>query len=89
MEDKELVKTIEFIQGSYAKKLESYEIKLIKEELKGYTFDDFMKELKPPLLRRVEYFSVQRLHQIIEENKELQRLKESLGIKSFDELYEN
>ena len=82
-------KVIEFIEGYYHRKLENVEIKALSEELKNFTYDSFMKELKFPLLKRVEYFTVSQLHKIVEEFKELENLKERLGIKSFDEIYEN
>lgn len=89
MEDDDLIKVVDFIEGYYNRKLEVKEIKAIKEELKGYDFEKFINNLKFPLLKKAEYFKVQALHRIVEEDKELQDLKDSLGIKSFDELYEN
>lgn len=89
MDNDNLEKVVEFIEGAYNRKLEIAEIKLLKEELKDYTYESFMENIKYPLLKKVDYFKVQALHKIIEEDKELQDLKESLGIKSFDELYEN
>ena len=89
MDNDNLEKVVEFIEGSYNRKLEIAEIKLLKEELKDYTYESFMENIKYPLLQKVDYFKVQALHKIILENKELQDLKERLGIKSFDELYEN
>lgn len=89
MDNNNLEKVVEFIEGAYNRKLEIAEIKLLKEELKDYTYESFMENIKYPLLKKVDYFKVQALHKIIEEDKELQDLKESLGIKSFDELYEN
>lgn len=89
MDNNDLIKIIEFIEGYYHRKLEKTEIKALSEELKDFTYDSFMKELKFPLLKKVEYFTVAQLHKIIEEFKELEKLKERLGIKSFDEIYEN
>ena len=89
MNNDDLEKVVEFIEGAYSRKLEIAEIKLLKDELKDYTYESFMENIKYPLLQKVDYFKVQALHKIIEEDKELQDLKESLGIKSFDELYEN
>ena len=89
MEDKELIKTIEFIQGAYNRTLTAPEIKLLKEELKDYDYNKFIEKLKFPLLKKVDFFTVASLHKIIEEDQELERFKQSLGIKSFDELYEN
>lgn len=82
-------KTIEFIEGYYHRKLETSEIKALSEELKDYTYEDFINELKFPLLKKVEYFTVANLHKIILENKEIEEYKKNLGIKSLDELYEN
>lgn len=89
MEDKELIKTIEFTQGAYSRTLTAPEIKLLKEELKDYDYNKFIENLKFPLLKKVDFFTVASLHKIIEEDQELERFKQSLGIKSFDELYEN
>ena len=89
MEDKELIKTIEFIQGAYNRNLTSPEIKLLKEELKGYDYDKFMENIKFPLLKKVEYFTVASLHKIIEDDKELEEFKKHLGITSWEELYDN
>lgn len=89
MEDKELIKTIEFIQGAYNRTLTAPEIKLLKEELKDYDYNKFIENLKFPLIKKVDFFTVASLHKIIEEDQELERFKQSLGIKSFDELYEN
>lgn len=82
-------KTIEFLEGYYHRKLEKTEIIVLSEELRDFTYDSFMEEIKFPLLKKVEYFTVAQLHKIVEESKELVRFRESLGIKSFDELYEN
>lgn len=89
MDDNDLYKTIKFIEGYYNRKIENNEIVALKDELKDYTYETFLSELKYPLLKKVDYFKVQALHRIIEDDKELQDLKERLGIKSFDELYEN
>lgn len=89
MDDNDLYKTIKFIEGYYNRKIENNEIVALKDELKDYTYETFLSELKYPLLKKVDYFKVQALHRIIEDDKELQDLKERLEIKSFDELYEN
>lgn len=89
MEDKELARVIDFIEGYYSRKLDSNEIKAIKFELKDFNFEKFHKELSFPLLKKVEYFTVAQLHKIIEEYKDLQAMKSDLGINSFEELYEN
>ena len=89
MEDDDLVKVVDFIEGYYNRKLDVKEIKIIKEELKDYDYEKFMANIKFPLLKKVEYFTVQKLYQIIEDDRELEAFKEHLGIKSFEELYEN
>lgn len=89
METKELARVIDFIEGYYSRKLDNNEIKAIKFELKNFDFEKFHKELSFQLLKKVEYFTVASLHKIIEEYKEIQKFKESLGINSFDEIYEN
>ena len=82
-------KIIEFIEGYYHRKLDPSEVKTLAEELKNYDYQKFMDNLKFPLLKKVDFFTVASLHKIIEEDQELERFKQSLGIKSFDELYEN
>ncbi len=82
-------KLVDFIEGYYHRKLEKNEILALAEEVKDFTFDDFVENFKFQLLKKVEYFTVAQLHKIIEEYKEIQKFKESLGINSFDELYEN
>ena len=89
MNKEDFGKIVEFIEGNYSRTLAKNELVVMKEELKDYTYESFMENIKYPLLKKVDYFKVQALHKIIEEDKELQDLKESLGIKSFDELYEN
>jgi hypothetical protein len=82
-------KIVEYIEGAYNRNLDKKELILLKDELKDYTYESFMSELKFTLLKKVEYFTIQKLYKVIEENQELQELKSRLGIKSFDELYEN
>lgn len=82
-------KIIEFIEGYYHRKLEPSEVKTLAEELKNYDYNSFMENLKTPLLQRVGYFTMAELHKIIEEDKELERYKRSLGVQSLNELYEN
>lgn len=89
MNEDDLENVVEFIEGAYNRKLEIAEIKLLKDELKDYTYESFMENIKYPLLKKMDYFKIQALHKVIEEDKELQDLKDRLGIKSFDELYEN
>ena len=82
-------KTVNLIEGYYNRKLSDKEIRALAEEVKDITFYEFVNEIKFPLLKKVEYFTVAKLHKIIEEFKELREFKRSLEIKSFDELYEN
>lgn len=89
MEDKELIQVIEFLQASYNRQLNNSEIKLLKEELKDYDYEKFINNIKFPLLKKVDYFTIQALHKIVEDDKDLQHLRDSLGIKSFEELYDN
>lgn len=89
MAQNELIKIIDFIEGHYARKLDIKEIKSLSEELKDYDYEKFINNLKTQLLLKVEYFTVEKLHNIIEEDKKLEHLRQSVGIKSFDELYEN
>lgn len=82
-------KIVDLIEGSYNRELDRKELVLLKEELKDYTYESFIENIKFPLLKKVEYFTIQKLHKIVEEAKELQEFKEHLGIKSFNELYDN
>lgn len=82
-------KVIEFIEGYFHRKLEQNEVKALAEELKDYDYDKFMENIKFPLLKKVEYFTVSSLHKIIEDDKELEEFKKHLGITSWDELYDN
>lgn len=89
MDNKELVKVVDFIEGYYHRKLEVGEIKAIKEELKEFSFDEFIQDFKYPLLKRVQYFSVVQLHKIFEEHKELEEMRKRYNVKSWDDLYDN
>lgn len=89
MDNEDLMKIIECIEGMYHRELDKAEIKLLKEELNNYTYESFVENIKFPLFKKVEYFTIQKLHKIVEEAKELQEFKEHLGIKSFNELYDN
>lgn len=89
MNKEDFGKIVEFIEGNYSRALAKNELVVMKEELKDYTYESFMENIKYPLLKKADYFKVQALHKIIEEDKELQDLKDRLGIKSFGELYEN
>lgn len=82
-------RVIEFIEGYYHRKLETSEIKALAEELKDFDYESFINNFKFPLLKKVDYFTIAKLHQIILEYKELENLKQNLGIRSFDELYAN
>lgn len=82
-------KIVNFIEGYYRRKLEKNEIIALSIELKDFTYEDFIEKLKKPLLKRVEYFSVAQLSQIIQDYREKEKLKERLGINDFEELYEN
>lgn len=82
-------KIIDFIEGYYHRRLEANEIKALAEEVKNFDYSSFMENFKFPLLKKVEYFSVAQLHKIIDEYTELKKLKVTLGINNFDELYDN
>lgn len=82
-------KIVNFIEGYYRRKLEKNEIIALSIELKDFTYEDFIEKFKKPLLKRVEYFSVAQLSQIIQDYREKEKLKERLGINDFEELYEN
>ena len=89
MEKENYTKIVELIEGYYSRKLDKNELLALKDELKDKTYEVFINDIKLPLLKKVEYFSVANLHKIIEDYRELEEMKRNLGIKSFDELYEN
>lgn len=82
-------KILEFLEGYYHRKIEPNEIKVLAEELKDYDYDKFMENIKGPLLKKVDYFTISNLHKIIEDDRELEVYKKHLGITSWNELYEN
>lgn len=82
-------KTIDFIEGYYHRKLDKNEIMALAEELKDFSFEDFMKNIRFPLLERVQFFTVAQLHKIIEEHKELEEMKKHYNVKNWDDLYDN
>lgn len=82
-------KILDYIEGMYSKKLSDKEIFVLNKMLKNETLESFIEKYEFVLTKRVEYFTPAKMKQLIEENKELQELKNRLGIKSFDELYEN
>lgn len=89
MEDKELIKVAEFIEGFYNRKLEKSELIVMRDELKSYNYDKFVRNIKYPLTRKVRFFNVRELSNIIQEDKELDHLRDSLNLDDFDELFEN
>ena len=89
MEDRELIKVAEFIEGFYNRKLEKSELIVMRDELKDYDYDKFMRNIKFPLTKKVRYFNLRELANIIEQDKELDHLRDSLNISNFDELFEN
>ena len=70
MADKELMKVVEFIE-KYYRKLKIEEIKALKDELKNYNYQTFLEVIKPKLLANVKYFNIATIHQIIQENAEI------------------
>lgn len=89
MDKEDFNKIVIFLQGQYNRELNKQELVVLREELKDYTYEKFMNNLKFPLLKKVDYFTVQALHKIILDDIDLQHLRDSLGIESFEELYEN
>ena len=89
MNKAEVKEVARFIQAYYNRELKEDEIRAIEIEVSDLSMNDFIENIKFPLLKKVEFFSVAQLHKIIEEYKELEEMKRHLGIKSWDELYEN
>lgn len=90
MDNKELIKVIDFIEGYYHRKLEASEIKATKEELKDIkSYEEFIENFKQPLLARVQYFNVVQLHKLIKEREQTLKFLRDAGVKSWEELYDN
>lgn len=89
MDDKDFIKIIEFIQGAYNRILSNSEIKIIKDELEDITYKEFIESIKTTLLAKVDYFTVQELHKVVDDYREAREWLQRAGLKSFDELYEN
>lgn len=89
MDREDFNKIIEFIEGNYNRTLNKQELIALKRELKNYDYQKFIDNLSFPLLKKVDYFTVQALHKIVLDDIDLQHLRDSLGVKSFNELYEN
>lgn len=67
MENKDLIKAVKVIESNFSRKLNGNEIKALSEELKNYTYKQFEEDIKPKLLNKTDYFTVQALHKIIVE----------------------
>ncbi len=90
MSDNDLEQVISFIENYYSTLLTDDQIILIKEELEGYTFTEFLKRIKKPLLKEVNYFTVAGLHRIVEDDKRAKRwLDQFTGIDTWEDLYAN
>lgn len=77
------------IEGYYHRALEDNEVSALYDELQNLTYETYKSDIEFPLLKKIEYFTVAGLHRIIEEYNGLEEMKRHLGIKSWDELYEN
>lgn len=82
-------KVINFIESYYKIKLSENEIRVLSQELKGYTYNMFLSEIKEPLLISVEYFTVAQLHRIIENNKQANMFLERMEAESWDDFFAN
>lgn len=69
MNETDLTKTIEFIETYFHITLSDNEIIAISNELKDYTYDEFIKYYKSILLETIDFFTVAKLHNIIKNNK--------------------
>ena len=70
------------------KKFTPEEYKTGYEMLKDYTTEQF-DEFIELMLKKMEYFSLANLKKIIEDVENTEKLRKSLGLKTWDELYEN
>jgi len=90
MNKEEFQKIVDYIEGMYHRQLETKELKILKEEVTFCKdFEEFKNKFAFTLLKRVEYFTIQQLHKLIEERKETELFLKQNGLNSFDELYEN
>lgn len=89
MNEADLKKVIDFIETYYNTHLTDNQILAINEELKGYTYDSFIENIKTPLLIAVDYFTVAGLHRIIENDKKADEYLKRSGKKSWNEFYAN
>ncbi len=70
------------------KKFTPEEYKAGYELLEKYTVEQF-DEFIELMLKKMEYFSLANLKKIIDETEDTEKFRESLGLQSWDELYEN
>lgn len=89
MDDKDFIEIIKFIQGAYSRKLSDDEIKLLRTELKDISIEEFKEDIEFTLMKKVDYFTIQALHKILEEHREIRNWLKGSGLKSLDDLYEN
>ena len=80
---------IEYLQGFYSRKLSEEEILTLNDMLKNETLPEFKRKYSNILSKKVEYFTPAKMQQVIDEKKEIERWKASVGIKDLNELYEN
>lgn len=82
-------KILDYLEGMYSRKFTDKEIVVLGEMLKGETLDTFKNKYQFVLSKKVEYFTPNKMQQLINERAEIQKWLDSVGLKSLDELYEN
>ena len=89
MIDTELIKVARWVNGYYHRELTEDEIIAIKRELADITYPEFKEHIEFSLLKKVDYFTVQALHKIIEDFREMRNWLKESNLNSFNDLYEN
>lgn len=89
MLDEDLEKVISFLESYYSISLTDNQILAINEELKGYTYNEFLENIKNPLLISCNFFTIADLHRIIENNKQTKEFLTRTGRRTWEEFYTN
>ena len=80
---------LDYLEGMYSRKLSDKEVLVLDDMLSNETLESFKNKYEFVLAKKVDYFTPAKMQQLIDEDKGLQHLRESLGVNSFNELYEN
>lgn len=89
MSFEELLKVVDFIETYYSINLKDNQIRSLQEELKDYTYESFINEVKEPLLKSISFFNIADLHRILENIKDSKKFLEQSGKSTWEEFYAN